>query len=100
MLPESAWSDLVIIGVTVLIGGVTFTGSVIAWAKLSEKMCSKPVLYGGQQVVNGLAVLLILVTILLVSLGRPLLGDGSMLNFLTPYSVFIVVECFKSPARV
>jgi NAD(P) transhydrogenase subunit beta len=91
LMAGSAWSDLVIIGVTVLIGGVTFTGSVIAWAKLSEKMSSKPVLYGGQQVVNGLAVLLILVSILLVSLGRPLLGDGGMLYFLTPYSVFIAL---------
>ncbi|KAA0212787.1 MAG: NAD(P)(+) transhydrogenase (Re/Si-specific) subunit beta [Leptolyngbya sp. PLA3] len=42
----------------VLIGGVTFTGSVVAWGKLSERMTSKPVLYPGQNVVNGLTVLL------------------------------------------
>ncbi len=42
---------------SVLIGGVTFTGSLIAWAKLSEKMSSKPVIYPGQQIVNSLAML-------------------------------------------
>ncbi|MCL4221875.1 MAG: NAD(P)(+) transhydrogenase (Re/Si-specific) subunit beta [Phycisphaerales bacterium] len=41
----------------VLIGGITFTGSVVAWGKLSEHLTSKPVLYPGQNVVNGLAVL-------------------------------------------
>ncbi|GAB4383488.1 MAG: NAD(P)(+) transhydrogenase (Re/Si-specific) subunit beta [Phycisphaerales bacterium] len=41
----------------VLIGGVTFTGSVVAWGKLSERITSKPVLYAGQNVVNGLTVL-------------------------------------------
>lgn len=55
-LASTSWNDLVIIGITILIGGVTFTGSMIAWGKLSEKMTSRPILYGGQQVVNGLAV--------------------------------------------
>lgn len=43
---------------TVLIGGVTFTGSVIAWAKLSEKISGKPILYHGQQIVNSLIFLI------------------------------------------
>ena len=37
----------------VLIGGITFTGSLIAWGKLSELITGKPVLYTGQQFVNG-----------------------------------------------
>jgi NAD(P) transhydrogenase subunit beta len=37
-----------------LIGGVTLTGSLIAWAKLAEKMAGAPITYGGQQVVNAL----------------------------------------------
>lgn len=45
----------------VLIGGITFTGSVIAWGKLSEVITGKPVLYTGQQFVNGILVLVALV---------------------------------------
>ncbi len=43
---------LVAIGTTVLIGGVTFSGSMIAYAKLSEKMDGKPILFRGQQTLN------------------------------------------------
>jgi NAD(P) transhydrogenase subunit beta len=91
LLASAPWNELIIIGITILIGGVTFTGSVIAWGKLSEKLTSKPVLYGGQQIVNGLAVILILASILLVSVGRPLLGPDALLPFLTPYTVLIVL---------
>ena len=91
LLAGTPWNDLAIIGVTVLIGGVTFTGSMIAWGKLSEKMTSKPILYGGQQVVNGFTVILILAAILLVSVGRPFLGPGNLLPFLSPYTMLIVL---------
>jgi NAD(P) transhydrogenase subunit beta len=37
-----------------LIGAVTLTGSVVAFAKLQELMTGRPVTYRGQQVVNGL----------------------------------------------
>ncbi len=37
----------------VLIGGVTFTGSLVAFGKLAGKITSKPVLYPGQNWVNG-----------------------------------------------
>lgn len=46
---------------SVLIGGVTFTGSLIAWGKLSEKMSSKPFLYPGQQIVNTILMLAIVI---------------------------------------
>ncbi|MGA0334410.1 MAG: NAD(P)(+) transhydrogenase (Re/Si-specific) subunit beta [Kiritimatiellia bacterium] len=36
----------------VFIGGVTFTGSVVAYLKLSEKIDGKPVMFKGQQPVN------------------------------------------------
>jgi len=53
-------TSLLIIIVTILIGGITFTGSLIAWAKLAGKIPSKPIQYTGQQVVNvGLLLLLI-----------------------------------------
>ena len=45
---------------TVLIGGVTFTGSIVAYGKLSEVISGRPFLYKGQQFVNGLLVLSVL----------------------------------------
>ena len=45
---------------TVLIGGLTFTGSIIAYGKLSETISGKPYLYKGQQFVNGLLLFAIL----------------------------------------
>lgn len=54
------------IGLAVLIGGVTFTGSVVAYGKLSEKITGKPVLYTGQQLVNaGAALVAVLLLIVL-----------------------------------
>ncbi len=49
---------LIAIGATVLIGGVTFSGSMIAYAKLAEKIDGKPVLFKGQQFVNGVLLLI------------------------------------------
>lgn len=59
--------QIFIILLTVLIGGVTFTGSVIAWGKLSGKVPSKPILYGGQQIVNGAILLLLFASILVLT---------------------------------
>jgi NAD(P) transhydrogenase subunit beta len=39
---------------SVIIGGVTFTGSVLAWAKLAGRITGRPILFSGQQIVNGL----------------------------------------------
>jgi NAD(P) transhydrogenase subunit beta len=51
---------LVTIILSILIGGVTFTGSLIAYGKLSETIGSGAVMFSGQQVVNSLIVLGIL----------------------------------------
>jgi len=51
---------LVTVALSILIGGLTFTGSVVAWGKLSEKINSRPLQFAGQQFVNGLVVLAIL----------------------------------------
>ena len=51
----------VTIYLAILIGGVTFTGSIIAWGKLSGAVTQKPVLFGGQNVINFLLLLAILV---------------------------------------
>ena len=37
----------------VLVGGVTFSGSIIAWGKLSEVISGKPALFRGQTILNG-----------------------------------------------
>ena len=83
--------QLTIIAVTVLIGGVTFTGSVVAWGKLSGTITSKPVLYGGQQFVNALVLLVLLAGIILTGFGRDLLRAGAPLEALGPYGTYLVL---------
>ncbi len=53
---------LVTIVLAILIGGLTFTGSLIAYGKLSETIGSGALMFKGQQVVNSLIVLGILVS--------------------------------------
>jgi H+-translocating NAD(P) transhydrogenase subunit beta len=65
---------------SVLIGGVTFTGSIVAWAKLSEKISGKPLLYAGQKFVN----LLILCGIF-IAMGMFIMGSAAN------YPAFLVV---------
>ncbi|TFG54164.1 MAG: NAD(P)(+) transhydrogenase (Re/Si-specific) subunit beta [Gemmatimonadales bacterium] len=48
------------IQLSLLIGAVTFTGSVIAWAKLQEVMTGKPITYPLQKIVSSLLLLSIL----------------------------------------
>jgi len=53
---DASTFTLVTIILSVLIGGVTFTGSMVAYGKLSETIGSGAVLFNGQQIVNGLIV--------------------------------------------
>jgi NAD(P) transhydrogenase subunit beta len=57
-LGADGYISVVAIYLAMLIGGVTFTGSMIAYGKLSERLDGKPVLFAGQQIVNGAMVLL------------------------------------------
>ena len=59
---------LVTIALAILIGGLTFTGSVIAWTKLSEIITGRPILFSGQRVVNGLLLLVIVAATVLFCL--------------------------------
>ncbi|ORC36280.1 NAD synthetase [Marispirochaeta aestuarii] len=59
-LMSASYYQVFIILLTVLIGGVTFSGSLIAWGKLSGTVPSRPILYRGQRIVNGILVLLII----------------------------------------
>jgi NAD(P) transhydrogenase subunit beta len=58
----------------VLIGAITFTGSLIAFAKLQELMGGAPVTYPGQQIVNGL------LGLALIGLAAGLVIDPGNLN--------------------
>ncbi|MEQ8515941.1 MAG: NAD(P)(+) transhydrogenase (Re/Si-specific) subunit beta [Chromatocurvus sp.] len=48
---------LITVVLSILIGGVTFTGSLIAYGKLSETIGSGAIMFKGQQVVNSLIVI-------------------------------------------
>ena len=51
---ELGYFEGTVIFLAALIGAVTFSGSLIAWAKLAEKFISgRPIMYKGQQIVTG-----------------------------------------------
>jgi NAD(P) transhydrogenase subunit beta len=60
--PATSTFTLVTIVLSILIGGLTFTGSMVAYGKLSEKIGSGAVVFSGQQIVNSAIVLGILVS--------------------------------------
>ena len=60
------FASLVEMSLGLAIGAITFTGSIIAWAKLEGRMSGKPVVFGGQHALNGmLGVLLFLLIVIL-----------------------------------
>lgn len=65
---------------SVLIGGLTFSGSLIAWAKLSEIISGKPTLFTGQKIFNALLLIAIVVA-----------GILYILNPVDQYGLFIVI---------
>ncbi len=78
--PGSDVFTTVTIVLSVLIGGVTFTGSIIAWGKLSEKISGKPFLFKGQQIFNILVLGALLVC-----------GIIFAINPAANYPIFIVI---------
>ena len=50
---------MIAIGIATIIGGVTFSGSLIAFGKLSEIMPGKPYLFIGQKILTGFVILLL-----------------------------------------
>ena len=61
---NSTFTDTTVV-LSILIGGVTFTGSIIAWGKLSEVMPSGAWVFGLQRVVNG-AILLGIIAVAVI----------------------------------
>ena len=60
------FASMVEMSLGLAIGAITFTGSIIAWAKLEGRMSGKPITFGGQHALNGMlgALLLLLILIL------------------------------------
>ncbi len=77
-----SWFKLLPIAFAVLIGGLTFTGSLIAYGKLTGKIETKPVLFPGQQVVNAFLLLAAIVCTALYCSGS---ASGAQ------YQIFIVI---------
>ncbi|HEY0944109.1 MAG TPA: NAD(P)(+) transhydrogenase (Re/Si-specific) subunit beta [Opitutaceae bacterium] len=74
-----------VIFLTVLIGGVTFTGSVYAFCKLAAWLSGRPILFRGQHMLNGLmlAVTLVAGVVYVIS------GDASLV--LNAFFVFLIL---------
>ncbi len=51
--PELSVFIGIVASLSAFIGGITFSGSMIAFGKLSEKIPSKAILFGGQHIING-----------------------------------------------
>ncbi|MBU0673666.1 MAG: NAD(P)(+) transhydrogenase (Re/Si-specific) subunit beta [Proteobacteria bacterium] len=78
--PELSVFLAVVTFLSAFIGGVTFSGSMIAFGKLAEKIPSKAVVFTGQHIVNAL--------ILLVAVGS---GIMFAMNSADNYTLFLVV---------
>lgn len=59
---------LITIVLSILIGGVTFSGSMVAWGKLSERISGKAMVFGGQRVFNILLIIAIIVSAVMFTL--------------------------------
>lgn len=80
VVPTFTW---LAIALAVAIGGMTFTGSILAWGKLSGKFGSKAVVFSAQRIVNSLLLLAIL-----VAFAGFVLGSG-ILASTTVYGLFL-----------
>jgi NAD(P) transhydrogenase subunit beta len=73
---------MIVTFLALLIGGITFSGSLVAWAKLSERITGRSVTFSGQAGVNGLIVLAIVLSgYLFVS--QPAMLAGVSIDFTT-----------------
>lgn len=59
--------DIISVVIGTIIGSISFTGSMIAFLKLQEVLSGRPIVYGGQQIVNAL------VGIAIVALGATII---------------------------
>jgi NAD(P) transhydrogenase subunit beta len=71
---------MIVTFLALLIGGVTFSGSLIAWAKLSERISGRSVTFAGQAAFNSLLVLAIIFTAYLF-VAQPTMLAGINIDF-------------------
>lgn len=69
-----------------LIGGITFTGSVVAWGKLSGKMPGRPILFPGQQFFN----IVLLVAVVAAGVAFSMVVDGGQLMD-AKYTIYLAI---------
>ena len=60
-MPQSNLFITIAILLAVLIGGVAFSGSLIAYGKLAERISGRPIFFKGQQIVNAIIITAILI---------------------------------------
>lgn len=78
--PELSVFIGIVASLSAFIGGVTFSGSMIAFGKLSEKIPSKAILFSGQHIINALILITVLVSTVFFAINPQNL-----------YGVFIVI---------
>ncbi|HEV2878485.1 MAG TPA: NAD(P)(+) transhydrogenase (Re/Si-specific) subunit beta [Candidatus Eremiobacteraceae bacterium] len=64
------WYQMLPIVLSCIIGSISFSGSLVAFAKLQELMTGRPITYKGQQLVNGLVLLGIIALVVILLAGN------------------------------
>jgi NAD(P) transhydrogenase subunit beta len=78
---DAGWFELAATAFTIVVGSISFSGSVITFLKLQELMTSRPVIFPGLPVVFGGA-LLAAVALSVVTVTAPAVGIGVILTLL------------------
>jgi NAD(P) transhydrogenase subunit beta len=74
-----------VIAITLLIGGITFTGSILAWGKLSGKLGGTAVVFPGQKAINLLVMLAAVLLGVALAVGTGMLGSSAV------YTIFLTI---------
>src|SRR5829696_1291536 len=87
----TSWVAVITALLTVIIGSISFSGSIVAVSKLQEFLLSGSVTFPGQQVINALIVLLILALSANALSGGAIAELLGLSSFLTPFVSIIIL---------
>ncbi|TWU11091.1 NAD(P)(+) transhydrogenase (Re/Si-specific) subunit beta [Allorhodopirellula heiligendammensis] len=87
--PQSAFTVVTVL-LSILIGGVTFSGSIVAWGKLSETIPSGAIRFPGQQIVS-LAMLVATIGCGVAMVAQPEVWTGTLIYVVIALSVLLGV---------